>query len=416
MVAGTTSYFGSFSPGRHKYDSRKALQKGDFDGAGLEIIRKMCDDFVFLNHGKRGKEFRLVKLLPGKHVSELPPEPPHPSTTKEPKYEVVPATIKDAEHISQLIYNVYGHSYSKEDLYFPERVERAIKHKEKYGVVVKTQEDETVGYFAILKIDDSPIGEIGEAAVSLVHRRRGLMKMMIQALFDIAKAHKLKGLFGEAVTVHHISQKVNHRFDMRTTALMLAAFLPSHYKGLYETFRNRVSIIIDFIYLDPPKSVERYLPSRYKSLLREIYQQFGVEVINKRARKITIGPQTVSDVTIDYEQKHAVIIIHEYGLDFDEVVESAMKDLTRNGMKVIFLDMPLDREGVKVLVKNTREKGFIFSGLVPRFHNERDFLRLQKLNCEVDLNDIYVYSKVGKKIKRLVTKESVESGQNVVKK
>jgi len=50
-----------FDPGRHPYSAEKAIHENDFEGACLEVVRKMTDHFLFLNRGKDGKEFRLVK-------------------------------------------------------------------------------------------------------------------------------------------------------------------------------------------------------------------------------------------------------------------------------------------------------------------------------------------------------------------
>mgnify|MGYP006422759625 CR=1 FL=1 len=93
--------------------------------------------------------------------------------------------------------------------------------------------------FAVLQPYDADIGGVGEAVVDAGHRRRGLMKRMLEMLIREARAHGLSAVFGEAVTVHDISQRVNQHFQTESTALLLGFFQRSGSTASSATTRSR---------------------------------------------------------------------------------------------------------------------------------------------------------------------------------
>lgn len=232
-----------FDPDRHPYSASSALHDDNFDGAGLVLMQAMADHFSFINKGKEGKEFRISKEIRDPHIKELEQElemEPAPSVTSaSTAYHVQSISPADAEDISRLIYRTYGYTYLKEELYFPKKIERAIQREEKLGVIVRTDEGEGVGYFAIIRIPDSDVATVAEAVVSPPHRQKGIMTRMMEALIDIANENGILGLYGHAVTPHPISQRVNAKFGFKSTALMLAESPVVTYKKLRESYPSR---------------------------------------------------------------------------------------------------------------------------------------------------------------------------------
>ncbi len=223
-----------------KYDySPEKAKNGDFSGSGLKLIKSFADDFIFINLGKNGKEFRLIKNFPYIHISKEFEEKSEKSTY-EGLYQIDFVKEEYAEDISKLIYRAYGLTYPKEDMYYPEKIKKEIKENKKFGVILKTKDGEVVGYFAILKSTDSNIGEVGEAVVHPNHRGKGLMNIMMKALIDMAIYRGLLGLFGEAVSVHTISQKVNAKFGFVSTALLIGIFPYVEWKGFKQ--KNKESL------------------------------------------------------------------------------------------------------------------------------------------------------------------------------
>ncbi|HER19518.1 MAG TPA: GNAT family N-acetyltransferase, partial [Chromatiales bacterium] len=310
-----------FDPDRHRYDSERALATGDFQGAGVELVRRLVDDFVFLNKGKAGKEFRIVKRITNPPLDIIAVSDPRlsaPPTDDSPEsYTLHNVTADDAEEVAKLIFRTYGYSYANEDMYHPKRIELGFQRDEKFGVIARTSRGDSVGYFAVLRQPDSAIGEVAEVMVSPGHRCKGLMTRMLGALVERARAEKMEALFGEAVAVHDISQRVNHKHGFQTTALMLAAFPITRYRQLIESFPEDMSAVVEFLILEPQEPHEVYLPHKYRRILRTIYDQLGIQVEELHPARFDPAPRTRLDVDIAYHNNHAVLVVQRFGSDFD---------------------------------------------------------------------------------------------------
>lgn len=397
-----------FDPSRYRYDRDRAVNEGDFEGAGLKLIRHLVDEFTFLNKGKEGKEFRLAMGISAEHIAERFPGTPAetPSVpTEDTEYNLSLVTTEDAEDVSKLIYRTYGYTYVKDSLYFPDKVERALDRDEKFGVIIRTDCDEAVGYFAVLHTTDSNIGEVGEAVVSVNHRRRGLMKRMLDALIQEAKKRNLHGVFGEAVTVHTFSQRANAYFDFKSTALVLGTFEVERFKGLIDSYPQPLSVIIDFLPLVDPEPRTTYLPAEYDDLLRDIYDELGFDLTTPPPSPVELPPESDLDLHINYKHKYALIVVREYGRDLDDQILQMVTDLDTEDLKALYIDLPLDDPTTPRATEVLRGLGFIFSGLMPFFHQERDYLRLQRPMVELDMDYIEVYSDMSKRLKKKVSEE-----------
>ena len=401
-----------FDPSQHAYDPQRAIEEDHFDGAGFAVVQHCVDDFAFLNRGREGKEFRIMQRIESEHIAELhPTEQPDPDADREDvSYTLAPVEPGDAEDIAKLIYRTYGYTYAKEDLYYPERIERALEQNEKFGVVVRSESGRTVGYFAVLRSSDSTIGEVGEAAVDVNHRRRGLMKRMLRTLIDQANANGLSGVFGAAVTVHDISQRVNHHFGMVSTALLLGLFPPERFRSLADDHTQPISIVIDFRPLVPYETVTAYLPAPYADVLRQIYDALGVEALRVPPASAATPREAVADTTemdarIRYTYGHVVFVVETVGQDLPAQVQQALDDLEDEDMSVACVDLPLDAPSTPAATAMLRDHGFVFAGLMPRFHHDRDYLRLQRPLVSLDPDAITVYSDLATTLKQHILEE-----------
>ena len=401
-----------FDPSRHPYDPQRAVEDDNFEGAGFAVIDHCVDDFAFLNRGREGKEFRLVQHIESDHIADLhTTEPPDPDADREDvSYTFSPVRPRDAEDIAKLIYRTYGYTYVREDLYYPERIERALEQEEKFGVLVRSNSGRAVGYFAVLQSQDSNIGEVGEAVVDVNHRRRGLMKRMLRSLIDQANERGLSGVYGEAVTVHDISQRVNHHFGMVSAALLLGLFPPQRFRSLFDDRTQPISVVIDFRPLVPYTTVTAHLPARYADLLRRIYAALGVDDLQIPPQSDTTPRDQWPDATeldarIRYSYKHVVFVVERAGQDLSEQVNRALADLEDENMTVAFVDLPLDDPATPAATEILCEDDFVFAGLMPRFHQDRDYLRLQRPLTQLDPVAIEVYSELAVDLKSHILNE-----------
>ena len=404
-----------FNPDRHQYNRQAALDEGNFEGAGFELVKHLVDDFIFLNKGKGGKEFRITKVIASEHIADLLPEddlPDQRDLAPPTEYTLALMTEEDAEDVAKLIYRTYGYTYIKEDLYFPKKIEMALEQGDKFAVFVRTTAGEAVGYFAVLFTTNSKIGEVGEAVVSPRHRRRGIMTMMLDALIEESRRRGLLGLFGEAVTVHEISQRVNAKFNMKSTALLLAAFPTARYKDLVESYEQDISIVIDYVPLTDVSETACYLPEVYKDLLVDIYQSLGITARDRGVHAAAFVEESVVDVKISYAFRHALLVVEQYGEDLVERVLETTMGLNDEGIRVIFIDLPLDDPLTKIVVPDLRDCGFVFSGLMPLFHHERDYLRLQMVFGPLDLDQIVLYTDMAKTFRKQIEEDFQWTSKN----
>lgn len=402
-----------FDPARYVYDPERARSEGDFDGAGFAVMRHFVDDFAFLNKGRQGKEFRLVQEIKAKHVADLlhhDPQP-EPDVGEDPVYDLLPITPDDAGDVAKLIYRTYGYTYAKEELYYPEKIRRALRQGEKFGVIARTRSGRAAGMFAVLRPNDADIGEVGEAVVDADHRRRGLMKRMLEMLIEEARAYGLSAVFGEAVTVHDISQRVNQHFQMESTALLLGFFPTQRFHGLVRDYPQPISVIIDVRPLDPYDVVRPFMPPVYTPILADVYHALGAEVQPPDRDPTTPEPGSASviDTRISYRFRHTVLVVETIGADLVEQARQTLSDID-DDVIVMMIDLPLDDPHTPHAAHELRDAGFVFSGLMPRFHHERDYLRLQFPLVDLDFDHITVHSDLSHQLKNLVQQELNDRG------
>ena len=340
-------------------------------------------------------------------------KPEEPDTTAVEKTKLQPESFNyaqirpvDAEYIAKLIYRTYGYSYSKEDLYFSKRIEETLHSKEKMGVIAKNKDGFAIGYFAVLTKQDSNIAEIGEAVVSPNYRRRGVMSTMMEQLIQIGRAKNLAALYGKAVTLHPVSQKVNYKYNFKPSALMLADTDNVKFKGFDEQYPQPVSVVVDFLPLRLAESKPVFLPAAYQPIVLETYDNLSIAVEAKQPPKSTMAKRSDIKLDINYSDSTALLIVRKYGSDFSSVLAEILASLNeQETLHAIYLDLPLENSATPAQYEKIKNMAFIYCGLIPLFHHEKDYLRLQKINIAMDLDLVEVYSEFGQKIKSLITYE-----------
>ena len=395
-----------FDPTRHQYNRENVVKDGNFEGAGFALIKYLVDDFVFINKGRAGKEFRIVKAIDSEHIADVILVKDDAKDSEVIRgYTLAPVTPDDAEDVAKLIYQTYGYTYPKVELYYPKKIKLEMELGDKFGVVTRTAAETIVGYFAVLRTTDSKIGEVGEAVVSLRHRKQGIMKMMLKALIDQARTKGLVGLFGEAVTVHTISQKVNHKFGFISTALLLSKCPVVKFKGLVEDHPQNISVLVEYLPLVKSDDSKRYFPKEYRRILLEIYAKLGISVFAGRASSPQYHHSSELELKLHYRLKYALLIVRQYGMDFIERITRKIDVLRIKKLRVVYIDLPLHNSATKFIVKDLRKLGFIFSGLMPNFHGEKDYIRMQKLFKTLELSPIQLYTDLANKIKSTIEKD-----------
>ncbi|PWN07409.1 GNAT family N-acetyltransferase [Rhodohalobacter mucosus] len=403
-----------YDPAKYTYNPEHALAENDFKGASQETVKQMADDFLFLNRGKDGKEYRIVRKFRFPHILDVVPagydfngEDEEEDAEAEQNFLITPVTSEDAEDIAKLIYRSYSYSYPKEDLYFPQRIETAIRNEYKYGTIVRTESGRPVGYFAVVKSTDSMIGEVTEAVVSPAYRNRGLMKKMMLNLIEMSRQRGLSGLFGMALTNHIFSQKVNSKYGFKSAALIISKTGKRIFKGMEKSHLDMVSVVLDFLPLTKQWVRPPVLPEIYAGLITEIYDQFDDPVPARSDDEPVSSRKTKTDMqlSINYESQSALITVKTYGATFEESCARMLKSTEEITLTSLYIDLPMNDTYIDTAISWLKKNGFILSGLMPFFHQEQDYLRMQKIVNDVKFDEIETFTDIAGKLKNVIQNE-----------
>ena len=389
-------------------------------GGGLALIHRCADEVRWINHGPAGKELRLTKNRTG--VCRLEPPPVHaPSSHQEPTPQGVAQdyTIRllqphDAIRVAQLMYRVYGYSYSNEDFYYPERLAYDLETGTQVGVVAVGDHDEIVGHVGVIRPNRGTLAELGQLAVAPAHRGQGLRQRMGDRLQAEILRLGLVGLYAEAVTIHTISQEASESRGLHVAGIQLLDW-QARFKQLRnlepQTNPQRESMVFYFKYLAPPVPALICAPSRHREMLAKIYDNLEAPV----EFLAPSGPGGPGQVAVHYDRDTGAghIQVNRIGLDTLPEIEQARRDLCDlAGAAVVALDLPLAQGTTPYLADAAEAVGFFFSGVRPRAAPDGDCLRLQFLNAELDLARLHLASPFARELLAYALADKARVEQN----
>jgi GNAT superfamily N-acetyltransferase len=324
----------------------------------------------------------------------------------------------DAIRIAQLMYRVYGYTYSNVDFYYPDRLAHDLETGRHLGVVAVADNGEIVGHVGVERPDLRPLAELGQLAVAPAHRGQGLRKRMGDRLQEEIQRLGLIGLFAEAVTIHTVSQQGSDSRGLHPTGIKLLDW-QAHFKRLQYLYQGdtgteevpqRENMVFYFQYLAPPGAKAVCAPSRHREMLAKIYGNLGVAAHFLEPSGAT-GPGKLS-VHYDHTTGAGSIQINRIGIDTLPAIYQARRDLCEMvGAKVVGLYLPLAQGGTPYLCEAAEGDGFFFSGVQPEFAPDGDFLRLQYLNAPLDLERIHLSSPFARELLDYLLQERERVGQ-----
>ena len=381
------------------------------EAPGLHAMRENMDEARFINRGKEGKELELYKYLKGHHVEELFSDmelTPYqvceiPALTM--KYTFRLMTPSEAVDVSRCIYRAYKYTYLNEDLYFPERIEARNRDGRMISFVAVTESGEVVAHFALLPRPNGKAAEIGIAVVVPEHRKKKLMKILLHKLVVEAKSRGFLVLYGNAFTMHTLSQKTNLNFDFSESALQLGVFPPRTIGIMCDKkLKGAGNVITFFKYLKYPAENKIFLPARHAEIIKKIYAGFGVKKEFMTSHMDHLLPQMEeSEIHLSIKPFHktAYVEIREVGQDLDKRLKAKRMELADKGFNAIYVDLDLSNQRAPWGIEKLEEIGFFFSGIFPEFYSS-DALRLQYYITDVIYSEIETASDFASELKKYV--------------
>ena len=287
----------------------------------------------------------------------------------------------DAAGVARLVEVVYEDTYYPRDLYDPEQIIRLNEAGKLVSVVALDSASEVIGHYALERPHLEAIAESSDAIVRPEHRHHHLMEQMRVLLREEAVRRGLTGVVGYPVTNHLFSQKAEEHFGAHPCGVALGLW-PRSFHNMPEPLPQRMSLVIYFEYLHPPRQV-LHVATHHREMNSRIYQQYGIPVELREGAPA----EGTGEIAVEYDAAVQVgtIRVRRVGADTAAVVRGARHELCEGrGAKALSLELPLAQAGTAEVCRAAEEEGFFFSGLGPAFAGAGDALLLQFLVEDLD--------------------------------
>lgn len=336
-----------------------------------------------------------------------------------PAHRVIEIDHANVQLIPQLLYRVFGYTYTAVSLYSEAGVRAALDEGSHFFVAVDDA-GRPAGLLALRFTQPSrALAEVGVLAVDpvLSSAARGrVLRLLGQALS--ARSYELiedglRGLMSTEVTVHTLAQRLVMHFGFVTTGIYLGLAPAwaerlrnppdersrSRANGSASRLRNRRTETVSALPFD--KMIAPYavaLPARFDALLRTIYAGLQMPVSFEPGAD-PHGPSTVVE-DLDLLRSRAVVRFSRVGDDAPAVALERVEHYRRGQIELIHVALPLTHVRVDDTVNALTAAGFSFGALVPLYAGD-DALVLQFLNgVPVDITDADLHSPIAKLILR----------------
>jgi serine/threonine-protein kinase RsbW len=367
------------------------LEANEALSLNLTLIRQLVDELVFVNKGKEGKRFELIKLLPAASIAAEMEEQTEAAAdgsgqdaldTTEVSFRMLQADETLA--LAQLAYRNYGYTYVS-DFYFPERIRERIELGMMETCVAITPDNRIVGALSLFY--DSPDARVAESGAAMVDPRcrgKSLFKEMKQFLFAYGRQKGLYGIFSEAVTIHPYTQQGNHSLGAHETGLLLSYVSENvAFKKIgNEVMGQRQSLILFYARLNPEPERMVYAPSVYAGLLERLYRENSLnrKVLVRDQYDTALGQDTQLEIQVRHDAfNDAIIDLQRIGSDADAIILQHTRELCEKKVEAIYLNLELSDPAAACLAGRLARRGYLFAGVIPELRNG-DLLKLQYLN------------------------------------
>jgi len=369
----------------------KYLEENEGLALNFLLLKQLLDEFVFINKGKEGKRFELVKNLPAAsvaptlHEQELGAsvvEEAPPVLLEPPLYRLLEPG--EALALAQLAYRTYGYTYVS-DFYHPDLICEKIRHGLMETCVAVTADGRVIGGLSLFYDNrEAKVAECGAAMVDPRYRGLSLFKEMKRFLFEHARGKGLYGIYSEAVTIHPYTQQGNLTLGARETGILLSYVSDNvAFKKIgSERMGQRQTLVLFYYRLNPESQREVYVPPVYAGLVGRIYAE---NRLNRQLREVSetnyrTGVETQLEIQVRHDSfNDASIELRQIGEDAFEVVIQHTRELCEKKLDAVYLNLPLKSREAAILAGRLAEKGFLFAGVIPELQ-DGDVLKLQYLN------------------------------------
>ena len=381
------------------------------ENKGFNRVYNLVDTFEYLNLGKEGKKFTIIKysarpIFPkSKNLIENKKEI-RSIDLQQIDLKVRPFKEGDEEAIARLIYQNYGYSYVKDLFYYPKKI--LEYHGTKFFSIVALVDDKIVGHFALIKVPRSNIAEIGIVVVNPKYKGLGIMNRMFDRLIIRAQELKLDAIFGEAMMFHTYSQKSNLTHGFYESALLIGK-VPAEVdieRNILTKNHKRGSLLVGYkIFNYKTKKLD--IPEIYKDQIFKTYQ-------NAKLRFEVSSDTTYNEnkhIYLHYEydplSEIATIRIDNYGKHFEHKFVDILQQLRAKHCHMIYADICLENNPkIDKIINILEKRGFFYSGILFLRYHGKDYLRVQNKHSDIiGKKNLICYSSFCKSLLKFIEKD-----------
>ncbi|MGI9116925.1 MAG: ATP-binding protein [Gaiellales bacterium] len=297
--------------------------------------------------------------------------------------EVRDATPDDSTAIAQLLYRNYGLDYVHREMYRPVWIEEAMRDGRMSSTVAYVG-DELVGHHAFLAEGPGQAAETGVAVVARDFRGLGLFDAMFDVTVRRATAAGVPALCARALTAHVFSQRAEYKHGYHPIAIELGAVPAAMASGQSAdgTAAERGTALFTTKRIADTGPRPARIPDRYVAAIGRLAGEAGIEF----ADPVGLEPLDLSQ-EIEYrdEEGNAFLRVSGEG-DLARLERMLWSDAAREA-STIYADLDLTCDCDDAL-EALRGHGFFLCGFRHFGHGGREWLRLQRLQDQADLERI----------------------------
>ncbi len=293
--------------------------------------------------------------------------------------DIRPLDTEDAAKLTACFERCYGDSYAAGFFYDPAAIRARIADGRLHSVVAMTRAGEIVGHMALTRRHPLALTvEAGNTIVDPRYRSQGLAARLGAALFESCRLGGYVGFHHYPTTAHPIMQRLAVQGGGVETGVMLANIPEdTDYKDLSgKSGQGRLAVVTVYQPIAVAPAREVFLPPRFESMLRTIYQRAGLERSTLTPAKTPAPSSTQLRTSFDDARRLMHIHVERAGADLRDRVREAT---TGCPAEVTHVDLLLSDPATPQAVEALRVGGFFFCAVLPEFASS-DVLRLQSLH------------------------------------
>jgi serine/threonine-protein kinase RsbW len=381
-------------------------------GTRIFHLKEVMDEVSLHNLGHDGKKIVLIKYLTSKTITDYYAEcelEPYeiPETKLRPTHEADQCTVRwmrseEAAEVSKAVYRAYGYSYAREYMYFPEKIIALNESGQVQSAVVTAANNEIAGHCALQYWEENPrVAEMVAGVVKPEFRSRGYFAKLTEFLTQEAAGKDLFGIFVHTVTNHIYSQKIGHRAGLQDCAIRLGLVPPTTvFKGFSDILRQKLSIVIQFRYLEIPSRLRLSVPPDHQAIVAAIYQNLGVNPeFSTNLSDLSRDSKSEFKIQLVAPLSFARITVETYGINIVTEIRTKIKELCYKKIEAVNLYLNMFDPLTANVAQEFEKLGFFFAGVMPGGLAVGDALILQYLNnVPIDYSQIKISSEISHRI------------------